>query len=151
MKRSLSPRLLAFLVLSSLMLLGTGCETTAHSAKPEKTEEDVAIQIGMPVVELVSLLGEPSFKESLDTPDGMSEIWIYERILSSKVGRVITGMRENTSYSAQSRQMITVQVPIMETNVIVKKEITRIEIVDGEVHSWKRRTSTDHQLSGKSR
>ena len=151
MKTSNLGRTLGSLVLTSLMFLTVGCETTAPSAKPKTLEQKVSIQRGTSVADLIVLLGEPSAKRALDTPELVAEIWTYDRTLSTKTAEEVTGMQESIYWDAFRREMITIERPVTETKVTVNKEVTDILIVDGVVHNWKRRTVSNSQIGGKSR
>jgi hypothetical protein len=151
MKRSRLRKLVGCLSLASLLLLSIGCETTASSPQPKKLDQAVYIHRGISAANLTQLLGAPASKKSLEATYGETELWIYERTLSTRTALEVTRIQENTYWDPFRGRMVTTEIPFSEPKIIINKEVTEILIVDGIVHDWMRFGDSDTQLAGNSR
>ncbi len=151
MKRSRSRNILGCFSMATLLLLNVGCETTTASTQLKKLDQAVYIHWGITTAKLVQLLGEPNSSKSLEATYGETELWIYERTLSTRTALEVTRIEENTYWDPFRQRMVTTEIPFAEPKIIINKEVTEILIVDGIVHDWMRFGDTDTQLAGKSR
>lgn len=156
-------RLPAFF-LSGILVFLAGCATTVPSTTntPEKgpafktgdSTGKVKLRNGMPVKELQAALGEPSEKKMIKTTSGAGEIWIYRRAFEV-VQRIEQGSAPVAAMGQSFVQVTsggrTTEVPVASAGNVQPvptveeyrqvKETTLIFIVDGQVTTWDR-TST---------
>lgn len=151
MKCSQLSKIAGCLSLVCLLFLGVGCETTKSTSQPRKLDQAVYIHRGISAANLTQLLGEPGSKKSLESTYGETELWIYERTLSSRTTLEVTSIQENTYWDPFRRRMVTTEIPFTEPKITINKEVTEILIVDGIVHDWMRYGDSDTQLAGNSR
>jgi hypothetical protein len=154
----MAPSMKSFRSLACFALLGLssvafpGCETTGKSTnRLGELRENFIVTRGMSAEELAANLGEPDFKRPLEEYSVEAVVWSYQREVATDAEMVITDTRKEFYWDSVRREVIEIEVPVLQPEVEMIVEFTEILMVDDRVHSWKRKVSQRRDIEGMTR
>lgn len=137
-------------LLPLILLWLTGCETPADTEMPN-LKEPFMVKRGTTAEELIAVLGEPHIRHPVAEYSVDAEIWVYNRTVGSNSKMIMTGTESQPYWDPTERRVIWLEMPVYEPEVTASVEVTEIMMLQDQVYSWERKTSSRQEIDGVAR
>lgn len=130
-------------VILAFVAVLSGCSSlSSMPGKKVAPTEGIQIYNGMPVAELVELLGEPMKVEGIEAPREGFEVWVY-KLVAKDIRYEATGTEEIPFYDPVTGEYRPLTESIINPRTSTLTVETQFLIADGVVVGWKRNMDVD--------